>query len=776
MNRNDFFKRLHGKCDGKIELRAILKDKVRDRTFVALSSNWQSVTQEIDKFCEDNKNSNQYLGVATRDGIAGTKENIVSISCLWAEIDSKHFPDASEARVQEIIDKFPFKPTIVVNSGGGYHLYWLLEKPVDLKRSEDVRKVNDWIRLELGKLGDCKLDNIGDIPRILRLPDTINHKYEHKPLCEIVKINSSTYTLDDFFVNIPDSFEKSLQNISKEPLRELYHGSIEGSRNIDLTRLVGSWISNGLAFGDCLANARMVNMQNNPPLGESEIISIINSIMKKEKSKTVALFNSNIHNTDLGNSQRIINNFGGFIRYCSTWKKWLVWNDQYGAWQIDDSGEVLRLARKAIQNIYKEAAGMDDSKEKRELVKWGLSTESATKIQAMVKLAESAEGIAISPDDLDLNPWLLNCKNGTIDLITGKLKEHDRDDLITKSIPVLYDPNTKCPKWLSFLDRIMGGNQRLISFLRRAVGYTLTGDTREECFFILHGSGANGKSVFIKTIGTLLGDYAQAASFETFLSKKQGNVANNDIARMQGKRFISAVEAEESRRLAENVIKQVTGKDVVAARFLYAEYFEFVPQFKIFLATNHKPKINCNDPAIWRRVKLVPFAVRIPEEEQIQDLDIQLEEELSGILNWAIEGCLEWQRNGLQTPEEVVNATKEYRNEMDTVNEFLDGCCTLSPNLKSNPTDLYNAYRSHCELNGETFLKMKEFGRSLNGKGYETKPSNGKNWRLGIDLTNQYEDFDSVPQCTVKHNFPMKGFQEKFTQKGHYTTLFGLCG
>jgi putative DNA primase/helicase len=232
----------------------------------------------------------------------------------------------------------------------------------------------------------------------------------------------------------------------------------------------------------------------------------------------------------------------------------------------------------------------------------------------------------------------------------------------------------------------------------------------------------------------MLGDYAQAASFETFLSKKQGNVANNDIARMQGKRFISAVEAEESRRLAENVIKQVTGGDVVAARFLYGEYFEFVPQFKIFLTTNHKPKINCNDPAIWRRVKLIPFTVSIPEEKQILDLDEQLKDEFSGILNWAIEGCLEWQRNGLQTPEEVVNATKEYRNEMDTVNAFLEERCTLLPILRVNPTSLYTAYKEHCTLNGESFLSMKEFGKSLNDKGYEIKKSDGKNWRSGIEL------------------------------------------
>ena len=272
----------------------------------------------------------------------------------------------------------------------------------------------------------------------------------------------------------------------------------------------------------------------------------------------------------------------------------------------------------------------------------------------------------------------------------------------------------------------------------------MTGSIKEQCFFILHGDGANGKSTFVKTIGALLGDYAQAASFETFLSKKQGNIANNDIARMQGKRFISAVEAEESRKLAENIIKQVTGGDVVTARFLYAEYFEFIPQFKIYLAANHKPKISCNDSAIWRRVKLVPFNEKISEEKKIDDLDEQLKEELSGILNWGIQGCLDWQKHGLQTPEEVVRATNMYRGEMDSVSEFLSENCERSPNCRINPTELYYAYKSYCELNGEKYLSLKDFGKSLNGKNFLVKKSNGQLWRSGIKLLNQGQDFCHV--------------------------------
>jgi putative DNA primase/helicase len=266
-----------------------------------------------------------------------------------------------------------------------------------------------------------------------------------------------------------------------------------------------------------MENALMINMKTNPSMDKDEISSIINSIQKKEYGKTVILPDS-IHNTELGNSQRLTKYFGGIIRYCGTLKKWLVWNAQYGKWQIDNNGQLERFAKSAITIMFIEAS-ISDYSERGNLVKWGLASETASKIRAMIKLAESEEGIAISPDDLDRNPWLLNCHNGTIDLRTGNLNDHDKSDLIIKSIPAIYDQNAKCPKWLGFLDKIMDGEESLISFLQRAIGYSLTGSIKEQCFFILHGDGANGKSTFIKTIGAMLGDYAQAASFETFLSK-----------------------------------------------------------------------------------------------------------------------------------------------------------------------------------------------------------------------------------------------------------------
>jgi len=240
----------------------------------------------------------------------------------------------------------------------------------------------------------------------------------------------------------------------------------------------------------------------------------------------------------------------------------------------------------------------------------------------------------------------------------------------------------------------------------------------------------------------LLGDYAQTASFDSFLIKKY-NTISNDVARMQGRRFISAVEAEGERRLAEVLIKQLTGGDTITARFLFGEYFEFQPQFKLWLAANHKPTIKGTDHAIWRRIKLIPFNVTIPDKEQDKKLTEKLNGELSGILKWIVQGCLEWQKGGLQTPDEVRAATNDYRNEMDEVGTFLEECCIMQPNVKVNPTDMYDAYKKWCEDTGETVLSQRAFGTRLTERGLNPTQSGGKRFRHGVGL------LDKRTACTT---------------------------
>jgi len=440
----------------------------------------------------------------------------------------------------------------------------------------------------------------------------------------------------------------------------------------------------------------------------------------------------NFNLTDLGNGQRLVARHGDDLRYCYPWGKWLIYDGQ--RWAKDLTGEIERRAKETVRNIYAEAATIKDKDSRAAMADHAKRSESDSKRQAMINSARSEPGIPLLPDDLDRDPWLLNVLNGTIDLRTGQLRPHCRDDFITKLAPVHFDPKARCPLWWKFLGRILP--PEIVEFVQKAVGYALTGITREQCLFFLYGLGANGKSTFIKVIQAFLGDYATQTTSETFMVKRQGGQISNDVADLRGARFVAAVEVESGRRMAEVLIKQMTGGDKIKARFLYSEYFEFDPEFKIFLAANHKPVIRGTDDAIWRRIPLVPFTIQIPIDERDLRLAEKLKAELPGILNWAIEGCLKWQDNGLALPQAVQEATQTYRQEMDNLAGFLAECCIIARGASAKAKDLYQAYTAWAEENGEKQpLNQRDFGMNLTERGFEGKRgTGGKAVRYGIGL------------------------------------------
>ncbi len=293
--------------------------------------------------------------------------------------------------------------------------------------------------------------------------------------------------------------------------------------------------------------------------------------------------------TAYGNAERMVAMHGENIRYCYPSDKWFVWDG--ARFCPDSTGAVERLAKATVRQIGVEAARTADDDARKSLLKHALKSEGASEIAAMIRLSRSEEGVAVMPEELDADHWKLNTRTGVVDLRTGGIVEHDRSFLMTKLAPVDFKPGETCPTWMAFLDRIQDGNKPVIDFLQRAVGYSLTGDISEQCAFFLYGTGANGKSTFLEVIQTMLGDYAQRTEFSTFLAKNNETV-RNDIARLKSARFVSAVESGKGKSLAEDVIKQLTGDDTITARFLFQEYFEFLPAFKVFLATNHKPITN----------------------------------------------------------------------------------------------------------------------------------------------------------------------------------------
>jgi putative DNA primase/helicase len=438
------------------------------------------------------------------------------------------------------------------------------------------------------------------------------------------------------------------------------------------------------------------------------------------------------HLSDLENAARFAAEHRLDLRYLAKSRRWYVWDGT--RWGEDDTAEVQRRAKETVRRLYEQVDGIFDSGQRERLRRSAIRTQQASRIASIIELAKSEPGIPITTEELDRDPWLLNVENGTIDLRTGKLRRHSRNDLITQVAPVRYDAAATCPTWSAFLVRIMGGNGDLIRYIQKAVGYGLTGDTREQCLFVAYGLGANGKSTLLTGVTGAVGEYAQHTPTETLLQKRNDNIPN-DLARLRGARFVTAVEAECNRKLAEALVKQMTGGDKITARFLHGEFFEFTPRFKLFLAVNHKPVIQGTDHAMWRRIRLIPFTVTIPEAEQDRTLPDKLSRERAGILRWAVEGCLAWQQEGLTPPNEVTQATKEYRAEMDTLQPFIDACCFIDPKIWTPAKLLHERYVEWCRRQGETPMSKAEVGTRLAERGFTSDRTKSERiWRGLVPL------------------------------------------
>lgn len=441
--------------------------------------------------------------------------------------------------------------------------------------------------------------------------------------------------------------------------------------------------------------------------------------------------------TDLGNAERFVFLYGADVHYLPAWKKWLVWDGK--RWVVDETLAVVRLAKETVRAIYAEVANESTAEGRKEMTLHAFKSEADGRIRAMLNLVQAEPGIAITPAQLDTNPWLLSALNGTIDLRTGQLRKHERTDLITKVVPAAYDLANECPLWLKFLERVLGGDAELLAFMQRAIGYSLTGITNERALFFLYGQGRNGKSKFLEVLRALLAGYAVQADFATFLERK-GDGPRNDIAKLFGARLVTSSETGEGKRLNESVVKTLTGDETVSARFLYAEDFEFKPAFKLWLAANHRPVIRGTDEGIWDRVRLIPFTVRITDEEKDGALFEKLVAELPGILAWAVGGCVLWQREGLGLPAAVRVATDQYRRESDTLGAFIDERCELDPDYEEAATPLYLAYAHWCDQGGEYKQTQTKFGGLLGDRGIVSIKRGGKTLRVGIRVrTSQSE-------------------------------------
>lgn len=746
---------------------------------------------------------NVYFGVGVRkedlgEFKRGKNEDVLFLPGVWVEIDLKNGVHAASnlpeyEDVQGILGTFPLEPSIIIHSGGGLHCYWLFQEPVQLLSSQNTQSAermlsrfqNVFIRLARAK--NLHIDNTADLARVLRVPGTYNLKADPKPVQAELFEPDRRYSINDLYeaiTNIEASFppdeprEKAVRKKYEDEIPDAKHPEriVQECRFIkeylehQETANYSEWMT-ALSIGAyCENGEELVHdwSKGHPAYKEREVERKYNEIRSRMKPRTCQGINQefgrcggckhfnkinspislgmekksvlkekspNFKRTDLGNAERLIHYYGRDIRYNNPFGKWFLWDGK--RWEEDKINRIQQLSKKTVRKIYEEAAEAEDSDMRKSLSEHAVRSESRARIESMISLTKSE--VPILPDDMDKNPWLLNCQNGIVDLKTGKLSPHERNFMMTKISPIAYDPQAECPTWLKFLEDIMQDDQgnvkrELIDFLQKAVGYSLTGDTSEQVLFFLYGSGRNGKSTFVNVIKEVQGDYGKQTNAETFTVKKSDRV-NNDIAALKGARLVAATESEEGARLAESLVKQLTGGEPIQTRFLHQEFFEYIPQFKIFFTTNHKPVIRGADEGIWRRIRLIPFTVRIPDEKLDKQLPEKLRAEMSGILRWAVEGCLKWQQEGLGNPKEVEDATASYRDEMDTMGSFLQENCIIHENAKCSVQDFYKRYQNWCEENGEYELSTQKFNRKIEERGFKKKRSTGgHNFFFGIGL------------------------------------------
>lgn len=709
----------------------------------------------------------------------GRAADVTTIPGLWVDVDvagpghktdQPLPPDIDAAR--ELVASFPLAPSAIVNTGGGLHAWWLFPQPVAVDRLDGL--LNRWGTMwhDLADQHGWTVDSVFDLARVMRLPGTQNRKIEPARPVTLEHVDQgSRYKLEYLDATVIGATtgpvpalwgdEKPGDRYNREhaggELLEAdgwtLHHTTNGEKHYtrpgpDPKSQTGAtaypdghvaiWTSHfapalpatsyspfGLYTqmrhgGDHRAAARELGRTYNT----------MHTVTDDDHDETPRRYDL----TDLGNARRLVDQHGTDLRYIPELGAWYRWEGT--RWREDITGEVHRRAKQTVEAIFTEAVTIRDDTGRKRLVKHYFASQSAPRLAAMVNVASTEPGIPLRIEQLDCNPWALNVANGIVDLRTSELHPHDRTAHHTKLAPVTYDPAATCPVFDRFLLQIFDGDLELIAFVQRLAGYSLTGIIREQLLPFLHGSGSNGKSTLLKALLGIMGDYAAPAPPELLVAK-HGTEHPTGLADLIGRRLVVALEVDEGRRLAEALVKQLTGGDAIKARRMRQDFFEFTPTHKIWLAANHKPQVRGTDHAMWRRIKLIPFTVTIADEDQDHELDDKLAAERPGILNWALRGTSDWLANGIGTHSKVAAATAEYRTAEDVLGTFIEERCdTSTPTEFASATELYDAYKEWCQDTGERALTQRALAPRWRDHGLETfKGPRGRSFWLGIRVT-----------------------------------------
>lgn len=439
---------------------------------------------------------------------------------------------------------------------------------------------------------------------------------------------------------------------------------------------------------------------------------------------------------DTGNAERFLDRFGDVVRYSYNRKRFYVYNGIN--WEIDERGLVRTLIDQTVNDMKNEKVlTSEDVDEEDAILNLQKHIKNSRSNAAKNRMEDEIKHhIPVTFEDFDRDDMLLNTPNGYLDLTSGEQREEDKTKMFSyvtnTEMTVTQQPDT----WIDFLNDIFNNDQELIRFIQKSIGYSMTGSTREQVMFILHGKGRNGKSIFIETVREILGTYSDNIQAKTIMVKR-GDTINNDIAKLQGVRLVTSSEPNEGFRFDEGLIKQLTGGDTVTARFLYGEEFNFDPKFKIWVTTNHKPIVRGTDDGIWRRLLLIPFKVQIPEHKVDKDLKYKLLREAPAILNWMLEGSIAWQKEGLGIPKEVRDASEGYRKEMDVIEQFVADECIVGEGEKVGANELFKSYQAWADETGEYKMNKNKFGTKMKDK-FEGKRLSAGIHYMGINLRERF--------------------------------------